>query len=374
MRVLFSIDSLQAGGAEKSTLDIIHHLSADVKATVVYYYGKHDLKADFEQAPCQLIYIPLDKGYRFGKGVRQLLRLIRREKIDIIVTTLYRSGIMSRIAGSISGVPVVDTIVNDSYSAAKRSEFAGIHGIKFHVVKQLDRMTASIPKLWLSNSDAIAQTMQKALHINPARIKTIYRGRDIDVVTPWQAPESMLPFRFVAAGRLVAQKGFADLIDAFVSLYKRNNHITLTIYGEGKDRASLQSSIDTASMGDCIMLAGRVPNVWKEFSKAHCFVLPSHYEGLSGVLIEAMLSGIPVIASDIPMNVEAAANDAVTFFRAGNAVSLADAMDNLMQHYSRAIIKAESTAIVARKKFDIREIAAQYQQALIEVVKNNSLA
>jgi glycosyltransferase involved in cell wall biosynthesis len=368
--VLIAIDSLQAGGAEKSMLDIIHHFSNNTEVTVVYFYAKHDLKASYEAAPCRLMYAGLDRGYHFSKGIRFLTQLIRNEKFDVIVTSLYRSGIICRVAGYLTGTPVVDTIVNDSYSNAKRGEFKGIHAIKFYAVKLLDRMTARIPVKWISNSSAIAATMSKALAIQPKRIEVIYRGREVRGMASWENRHNYSSFHFVAAGRLVAQKGFHDLIRAFKLVADQNPSCHLTIYGDGNQRKILDELVAQLDLNKLVSLPGRVPDVWEQFYKAHCFVLPSHYEGLSGVLIEAMITGIPIIASDIDMNKEAAVHPkSIHFYSTGNVDELANTMMWILQHYEEATANTLFTRDKATLQYDIMNIAQQYEAALRSVAK-----
>jgi glycosyltransferase involved in cell wall biosynthesis len=99
----------------------------------------------------------------------------------------------------------------------------------------------------------------------------------------------------VAAGRLSAVKGFDVLLDALALL--RDMEITLSILGEGPQRADLESQIARLGLGDVVSLLGFKANPQLYFAQADALVLSSHYEGFPNVVLEALACGIGVIAT-----------------------------------------------------------------------------
>ena len=370
-RLLFSIDSLQAGGAEKSILATIGYLANDWEITVVYFYAKHDLKGDFQNAQCTLVYIPLVSGYKFRQGVTALNAIIKERRIDLIVTSLYRSGIMSRIAGRQTKTPVVDTIVNDSYGRAKLDEFKGLHKLKFFAVKYLDKITAGIPVLWISNSAATAKTMQRSLQIDPQKIKVIYRGRDVSQIPEWKAPDDAHGFHFVAAGRLVAQKAFDDLIKAFHIVQQSYENCNLTIYGDGPQMQRLQELVSDLGLTQKVSLSGHLPNIYNHFSEYHCLVVSSHYEGMSGLLIEAHIAGMPIVASNISMNKEASVSEnSIRFYEVGDYQALAETMSETIEHFDYSASQKATTRNQAIEKYNLAVVAEQYHSVLVKALSS----
>src|SRR5690606_33267050 len=102
--------------------------------------------------------------------------------------------------------------------------------------------------------------------------------------------------RFVAIGRLVAQKNYPLLIEAFALHAWPEDR--LTIAGEGPERSSIQSLIDQHELGDRVALAGHSDDVPELLDRSDVLVLSSDYEGLPAVIIEALAAGLPVATTD----------------------------------------------------------------------------
>ncbi len=102
--------------------------------------------------------------------------------------------------------------------------------------------------------------------------------------------------RFLAAGRLEPQKDFASLIRAFGR--GANASDRLVIIGEGGQRQRLQRLIDTLALGDRVSLAGQSEQIERWMARSDVLVLSSRYEGLPGVVVEAMAAGLGIVATD----------------------------------------------------------------------------
>ena len=107
------------------------------------------------------------------------------------------------------------------------------------------------------------------------------------------------PSRIVAVGRLDTQKNFEMLIDSFSLVYEKlPPETTLTIYGEGPLRNTLQEQIEAKGMRNSVLLPGASKNLFNEIKDASLFVMSSNYEGFPNALLEAMAVGLPVISTD----------------------------------------------------------------------------
>lgn len=104
----------------------------------------------------------------------------------------------------------------------------------------------------------------------------------------------------VAAGRLVPQKGFDLLIQAFARVVAEHPEWRLRVIGTGPRRSQLAGLIDQYGLGDHVALPGRTDQLERELTAASVFVLSSRFEGLPMVMIEAMTHALPVVAFDCP--------------------------------------------------------------------------
>lgn len=103
----------------------------------------------------------------------------------------------------------------------------------------------------------------------------------------------------LAAGRLSPQKDFPTLIRAFAMLARERN-LRLLILGEGPERGALESLVQKLGLTGRVELPGFRVNPFAAMSRAQLFVLSSAWEGLPGVLIQAMACGTPVVSTDCP--------------------------------------------------------------------------
>lgn len=115
---------------------------------------------------------------------------------------------------------------------------------------------------------------------------------------PWFA-DNAAPI-VVSAGTLSPRKGFADLIAAFARLVEEGRDVRLVIFGEGQSRGELEDQVRALGLEDRVSLPGQVANPLRYFARAEVFAMTSYFEGLGNVLIEAMMCGCSLVATDCP--------------------------------------------------------------------------
>ncbi|MGH8414271.1 MAG: glycosyltransferase family 4 protein [Gammaproteobacteria bacterium] len=140
-----------------------------------------------------------------------------------------------------------------------------------------------------------------------------------------------------AMGSLVRHKGFDLLIDAFSSVCNRYPDWYLVIYGEGPERANLESLIVTYNLTRRVYLPGPAVSARKSLEEADLFALSSRFEGFPNVLLEAMVCRRPVISFDCPNGPGEIIRDGYdgVLVEAGNVLALASAMSALMSDANR---------------------------------------
>jgi glycosyltransferase involved in cell wall biosynthesis len=155
-------------------------------------------------------------------------------------------------------------------------------------------------------SDSVARELIDELGLPNDSVTTIYNpvvddsltaGADEDPGHTWFADGE--PPVVLGVGRLTEQKGFATLIQAFARL-RQTREARLVLLGEGRLRGDLEQQARALGISDYVDMPGFVDNPFKYMAHATVTALSSEYEGLPGVLIQAMACGCPVVSTDCP--------------------------------------------------------------------------
>ncbi|MCF8018794.1 MAG: glycosyltransferase [Vallitaleaceae bacterium] len=155
-------------------------------------------------------------------------------------------------------------------------------------------------------SQVICNDLVKKYGFDPEhQIMAIYNPYELDVISrgakEHMSDETLAIFTHptvITAGRLGSQKGHWHLIRAFAEVKKVIKEAKLVILGKGELGAYLSQLAKDLHLEDDVHFLGFQKNPYKYFEKASVFVLPSLYEGFPNALCEAMICGLPVIASD----------------------------------------------------------------------------
>ena len=162
----------------------------------------------------------------------------------------------------------------------------------------------------ISVSIGVAYDLKRTLQIPPDRVHAIYNAvynatieeqSKEDLNHPW-FDDITVPV-IVAAGKLRPQKDYPNLLEAFAKVLKRRE-ARLMILGQGPLLSDLQNLAKQLKIDKSVSFEGFVDNPFKYFSKASLFVLSSRYEGLPGVLIQALACGCPVVSTNCPSGPE----------------------------------------------------------------------
>ena len=380
-KVLYLIDSLQTGGAEKSLVTIASKIKR-LKPVFVYVYDGNLLEKKLREHEIEVYSLNIDREYNFKKAVEELLPLVKKINPDIIHSTLFNSDIIARKLKKRYPVILINSFVNNSYLQERYKKLSWLNKIKLFAFQQYDRLSSSNVDLFISNSEAIKVSNAAALKISLDKIKVIHRGRDISIYEDIEnsqlyylrselslANETIL----LNVGRLLERKGQMDLLIAFKDLLNSKNNLKLLIAGEGPYETTLREYISENGLDKKVHLLGNRSDIPELLKIAHFFVFPSWYEGLPGSLIEAMMAGLPIIASDIPENLECVTEESALIFKKGNSIDLLQKINWALENREKMYDKAETGKQLARNKFDINLIVEEYEATYLNLIKNNSI-
>jgi glycosyltransferase involved in cell wall biosynthesis len=147
-------------------------------------------------------------------------------------------------------------------------------------------------------SDELVHHLTRTWCGSRERIVRIYNPIAVDRTKPVADANALLarPPVVIAVGRLCAQKGFVTLIKSMAQLSRADAR--LAIYGEGPDKVALQQLAERLGVASRIDWYGYVPDPWDAYAGARCFVLSSQVESFGNVVVEALASGLPVVATE----------------------------------------------------------------------------
>ena len=305
LRVLYVINGLGTGGAERSLAELVAPLRhRGIEVSVACLERRTDgVETEVrESTQVELVGPGLAQGWR---GIR---RAIATRSPDVVHTTLFDSDVLGRLAAIGTGVPVVTSIVNTSYERLEDRN-PDVPAMKLRFVRAIDGFTARhLVRRFHALTRASAESATRALGIRPHLIDVIPRGRDTDRLgvnteERKEAARSTLglgadQFVMLSVGRREHQKGQEYAIEAVVEVSSRRPDAVLLVSGrDGSASVRLERKVAALGLDDRVRFLGHRADVPDLMVAADVLVFPSLYEGFGLPVLEAMASGTPVVTS-----------------------------------------------------------------------------
>ncbi len=276
--------------------------------------------------------------------IPDLVRYLERERPDAMLSALNYSNIAALWARRLADVPT-RLVVSERNTVTQRA--------------QVRRRNLDLPKLasafypWADGiaavSEGVADDLAQAAGIPRDKITTTYNpvvGPEIQklaaepVSDPWFHDDAVPVV--LAAGKLKRQKGLDTLVDAF-ALLRARRRVRLVVLGEGELRRTLSRRVRKHGIEEDVRFPGFVENPFRFMAAASVFVLSSRWEGLPGVLIQALACGCPVVSTDCPSGPREilAGGRFGELVAVGDAKAMADAIDRTLDRprNSEALIR-----------------------------------
>jgi glycosyltransferase involved in cell wall biosynthesis len=255
--------------------------------------------------------LPIARGLNPLRHTVTLVRLIllfRRERFDILHVHTPIAALLGRIAGRLSGIPMI------IYTA---------HGFYFHdhmrplpkaAFLLLERLGGGLTDLLFTQSAEDAATAIEKRFLPAHRVVAIGNGVDPAAFKPG---DTVIRVKMRAAlgipadavvigmiGRMVLEKGYSEFFEAAIQIAKARADVVFVAIGDRlpSDHAgSVDRSLEAArsSLGRRLVLTGLRDDIADLLTALDIFTLPSYREGMPRTIIEAMMTALPVVATDI---------------------------------------------------------------------------
>ena len=301
LNVLRVITWLPVGGIERKILAVLPRLDrSKFNVRLVCLRERGALADELESAgiPVDLCAFPK----RLSPGaMRVLAGLMRRHKIDIVHSHMYRSNVPATIAARMARVPVMIAQVHnvETWESARQ--------------RWMDRFLCRWRTTIVGVSDRVRRDVIEELGVDPARTRVLYNGVDIarfsngSLRAPARAALGFGPEDIVIIyhGRLVDQKNPEALLKIAYEVAARRQRVFVLVVGEGPCRQTLELGAAARGVDDRMRFLGQRDDIPALLNASDIAVLPSFKEGFSNSLIEAMAAGLPIVATDVGGNAEA---------------------------------------------------------------------
>ncbi len=226
------------------------------------------------------------------------LSLIRQWRPDVTLAFFgVPSGVPAWFAQQITRIPYVVSLRGGDVPGFRPYDFAVYHRLISPILRPVWHRASSV----VANSKGLF-TLAKNFDGN-VDIKIVPNGVDVDKYKPpdyrnWSTPKMLW------VGRLVYQKGLDFLLDSLETL--KNLSWELTLIGDGPQRGFLEKTAQEKGISDRIIFKGWLnrDELTRYYDESNLFVFPSRHEGMPNAVLEAMASGLPVIATEIAGNEE----------------------------------------------------------------------
>lgn len=312
MRICHVITRLIVGGAQENTLLTCRGLvQAGHEVTLVAgpETGPEGSLWSWAESGCGRV-IRLDPLRRNVhpwhdlRALRQLTRLLRELRCEVVHSHSSKAGILGRQAARWADVPViVHTIHGMSFN---RTQPAAVRWL----YRQLERWAADRTDAFVTVADAMADQAVAAGLADRARFRTIYSGMQTECFRPdpdarrqmrsqWSIPPECVVVGTVA--RLFRNKGYEELLAALPEVIRQTPNVRFVWVGDGPNRRDYEAALQRAGLRRFVHFVGLVPPdaMPAVLNGFDLLVHTSRWEGLPRAAVQALLTEVPVIASDV---------------------------------------------------------------------------
>lgn len=374
MKVLFYLQSLSSGGAERVTATLANYWASKGWKVVIVTVENED--CDFYALDPRVERMALGMAIKTRNTWQAVLnnlrrslalwKILRRDKPDITISMMAKANSTLALCGHLARVPTIGSERIYPPTLPLGRIWEGIRRQMYPLLSGLVAQTED-SAAWLQR---YTPTRNIRVIPNPVNYPLTKHDPCVDpmkVLAPLAGQHVLL-----ASGRLDEQKGFDNLLKTFAKISGEHPDWSMVILGQGHLHAVLMQEADELGIRDRVAFPGAVGNVGEWLETADLYALTSRFEGFPNTLLEALAYGVPSVAVDC----ETGPREIVRHEVDGLLVPQADlnaltaALNRLM---TDAALRARFSgrAVEVRERFAVERIAAQWEVLFQEVTASN---
>lgn len=371
-KILFLHSSLGMGGAENLRLSLLKNIDRNRFSIKICCIGeKGPLGNKIEELGYEVDELRQNPNSKNIYITYKLAKYLRKEKPDILHSSLFDANFHGRLAGFFCRVPFLIT--------EEHSEHLQYNGLKFLPYRIADYILSHITDFVICCSEQLRKDIIKKERLQARRVVSIENCIDSKryiIAAKREEIRKRHGIRdelvLITVASLSARKGHNFLIKALRDIKDKGYSFKCFFAGDGPLKEELQKKVFDFGLSDEIIFLGNVDTVTDYLNASDVFVLPSMLEGLSIALMEAMFAGLPSIVTDVGSNKDLVGTGFNgTVIKPGDIQGLKDAI--IFYFQNRGLINEfgkRSRAIVETKYSSMDKYVRGYYELWDKCVNN----
>ena len=361
INLLQVIGAAIVGGMETYVLRLLQHLPRAGFNVVCLCVCEGRFTSQLRDIGCTVHITPISEDPDW-QSIQLGVGLILAEEIDIIHAHLPNANSLAGILSKLTATPMLATI---------HSRYLGMRDFEVH-------------KLMQTHIHVVAKTAYfhaLSLGVPSDKLRFIANGVDTEIFRPSAKSDYLHSIVNIAPdtpligyiGRLSSEKGPEVFIEVAGKVHKKQANCHFVLVGEGPMREKLERDIDNLGLRDRIHLAGLQSDMSRVYPSLDLAVSTSYSEGMPLALIEAMASGIPVVATNVGGVSDIVEVGCTGFLHSvGDLDGLANSIATLMFDESMRKAMGKSACKRVKEKFELKECVRQTSELLRSLTHTDS--
>lgn len=295
IKIAYIITGLNTGGAERQLTRIVKNTNKEnLTPIVISMMDKGTLGEIIEQNNVKVYTLNMNSKIGIIKGVMNIFKILKVEKVDILVSFMFHATLLSRIISRFIHIPILISSIRSTNMGSKLRE-------------KIFKWTSFIDNKVITNSNFAANEIIKKGILKKEKLKVIYNGINADEFVPSKKVKDNMrkaykindQFVWLAVGRMHKAKNYDLLIKSFKKVSDNKDSILL-IVGDGRGNESkYRELICKLELENKVFLVGNKTNINDFMNMSDAFVLSSKWEGMPNALIEANSCSLPSVATNV---------------------------------------------------------------------------
>ena len=358
INILYLITSFDIGGAQRAIARTVKRLDKAKYNIIVSSLKEGDGRIISELQTTNARIVNLGMQFKYDiRVLYKLYSLLRKNRIDLIYAYLFHAIFLSRIIGKLAEIPII------------LSSERNITDAENYLRLQLNRFTCRYSDKISTVSQAVYRDYKTVVGIPESKLITIYNGIEVDrfIYSPFKEKTNN-SYVIGCVGRLHPKNGYKYLIEAAHILRDRN--LLYRFIGDGEERTNLEQQVKDRSLQNRVEFCGYRSDIPDQLAMLNIYVQPSLYEGMPNSVLEAMASGLPIIATNVGGNSEVIIDNQTGFLvPSQNPNAIADKIAYIIEHPDVAMQIGQNARAYVKKNFSVENMVRKTNELFETVIQ-----